>query len=67
MYPSSPHTQEYEQGDILVEIEPVQYELRNIKLNKLRTVIKKNTTILGKTESIERKNLEVQNFRLTFS
>ncbi|XP_055624570.1 protein unzipped [Toxorhynchites rutilus septentrionalis] len=47
--PGAPDTMEYERGDILVEIEPVQYELRNIKLNKLRTVIKKNTTILGAT------------------
>lgn len=40
---------EHEKGDILVEIEPVQYELRNIRLNKLRTDIRKNTTILGST------------------
>lgn len=47
--PGMPDTVEHENGDILVEIEPVQYELRNIKLNKLRTVIRKNTTILGST------------------
>ncbi|XP_055529404.1 protein unzipped [Wyeomyia smithii] len=47
--PGAPDTLEHESGDILVEIEPVQYELRNIRPNKLRTVIKKNTTILGST------------------
>lgn len=40
--------QEHEHGEILVEIEPVQYELRNIKLNKVKTLIKKNITNLGK-------------------
>lgn len=47
--PGMPDTVEHEHGDILVEIEPVKYELRNIKLNKLRTTIKKNITILGST------------------
>ncbi|XP_055591057.1 protein unzipped-like [Uranotaenia lowii] len=47
--PGVPDSVEHERGDILVEIEPVQYELRDIKLNKLRTVIRKNTTILGAT------------------
>nr|XP_029730996.1 protein unzipped-like [Aedes albopictus] len=47
--PGMQDTVEHEKGDILVEIEPVKYELRNIKLNKLRTEIKKNTTILGST------------------
>lgn len=47
--PGMSDTVEHDNGDILVEIEPVKYELRNIKLNKLRTVIRKNTTILGAT------------------
>ncbi|XP_053685267.1 protein unzipped [Sabethes cyaneus] len=47
--PGAPDTFEHERGDILVEIEPVQYELRNIKLSKLRTSIKKNPIVLGST------------------
>ncbi|CAD7089199.1 unnamed protein product [Hermetia illucens] len=38
---------EYEDGEILVEIEPVRYELREIKIDKWRTDIKVNQTYLG--------------------
>ncbi|XP_058463256.1 protein unzipped [Malaya genurostris] len=47
--PGIPQALEHETGEILIEIEPVQYELRNIKLNKIRSVIKKNITNLGST------------------
>lgn len=47
--PEAPNAYEHEHGEILVEIEPVQYELRNIKLNKVKTIIKKNITNLGST------------------
>uniref|UniRef100_A0A8D8A5E9 Protein unzipped n=1 Tax=Culex pipiens TaxID=7175 RepID=A0A8D8A5E9_CULPI len=47
--PEAPNAYEHEHGEILVEIEPVQYELRNIKLNKVKTLIKKNITNLGST------------------
>lgn len=41
--------QEYEDGQILVEAEPIRYELRDIKTDKLRTQTFRNTTLLGST------------------
>lgn len=42
-------SQEYEDGEILVESEPIRYELRDIKKDKWRTSITPNETILGTT------------------
>lgn len=39
--------QEYEDGEILVEAEPIRYELRDIKKDKWRTQITPNETVLG--------------------
>lgn len=39
--------QEFEDGEILVESEPIRYELRDIKKDKWRTQITPNITILG--------------------
>lgn len=39
--------QEYEDGEILVESEPIRYELRDIKKDNLRTSTTPNETILG--------------------
>lgn len=41
--------QEYEDGQILVEAEPIRYELRDIKIDKWRTQIIRNLTLLGST------------------
>ncbi|KAJ6645451.1 Membrane-bound transcription factor site-1 protease, partial [Pseudolycoriella hygida] len=40
---------EYEDGQILVEAEPIRYELRDIKTDKWRTQSFRNVTLLGKT------------------
>lgn len=40
---------EYNDGEILVETEPVRYELRQIKMDKFRTQIQRNTTELAST------------------
>lgn len=39
--------QEFEDGEILVESEPIRYELHDIKKDKWRTSITSNETILG--------------------
>lgn len=41
--------QEYDDGQILIEYEPIRYELRDIKIDKWRTHIVRNLTILGET------------------
>lgn len=41
------YLQEYEDGEILIESEPIRYELRDIKKDKWRTSITPNITILG--------------------
>lgn len=38
---------EYDDGQILCESEPVRYEIRDIKMDKWRTKINRNSTILG--------------------
>ncbi|KAG4078503.1 hypothetical protein HA402_009215 [Bradysia odoriphaga] len=38
---------EYEDGQILVEAEPIRYELRDIKTDKWRTQVFRNATLLG--------------------
>lgn len=43
------YKQEYEDGQILVEAEPIRYELRDIKTDKWRTQIFRNATLLGST------------------
>jgi Protein of unknown function (DUF3421) len=40
--------QEYEEGEILTETEPVRYELRQIKIDKWRRMTNRNLTLLGK-------------------
>lgn len=42
----------YDDGEVLVETEPFRYELRDIKLDRLRTDIQENMTELGKSDQI---------------
>lgn len=42
--------QTYEDGEILCEAEPIRYELRDIKINKFRTHVVRNKTLLGETK-----------------
>lgn len=42
-------SQEYEEGEVLVEHEPVRYELRDIKKDKLRTSSLRDKRVLGAT------------------
>ncbi|ALC42815.1 uzip [Drosophila busckii] len=37
----------YDEGEVLIETEPVRYELRDIKLDRLRTLIRDNLTELA--------------------
>lgn len=39
--------QEYEDGEVLVEHEPIRYELRDIKKDKWRTSYNRDTRVLG--------------------
>lgn len=41
---------EYNDGEILVESEPIRYELRDIKRDKFRQSIVRNLTIMGTTQ-----------------
>lgn len=43
------YSQEYEDGEILVESEPIRYELHDIQRAKWRTNIVRNKTVLGST------------------
>ncbi|GAB0087731.1 Protein unzipped [Sergentomyia squamirostris] len=43
------HEVEYNDGEILVETEPVRYELRQIKMDKWRKQVARNTTELAST------------------
>lgn len=43
----SDYEKDYDDGEILVETEPIRYELKNIKLDKFRSDTKVNTTELG--------------------
>lgn len=38
-----------ENGELLIETEPVKYELRQIVYDKFRTQVKRNKTLLGQT------------------
>ena len=38
-----------EDGELLVESDPVNYELRQIRFDKFRTQVKRNKTLLGQT------------------
>lgn len=51
--------QEFEDGQILVEFEPIRYELRDIKIDKFRTQVIRNLTKLGETKLIN--NAEYSN------
>lgn len=41
--------QEFEDGQILIEYEPIRYELRDIVIDKWRKHIVRNVTVLGET------------------
>lgn len=46
---SSSKVHHYMEGEVLVEVEPTQYELSDIEFDKIRTDIKQNVTELGKS------------------
>lgn len=45
------HEKHYDTGDVLIETEPYRYELRDIKLDRLRTMLRENITELGEYET----------------